>query len=96
MNNLSLFSSADIQSSLCDWLHQLRKEKKCSREQLAMLSTGPASTIKKFENSGQISLRQFILLWQSLDDLTRLNQLTQKERYDVNNGPLTIDEVLKG
>ena len=91
---LSLLSTADVQSSLCDWLHQQRKGQKLSRQQLALRSTVPASTIKKFENSGQISLRQFILLWQTLDDLARLNQLTKAGVRDVTDMPLTIDEVL--
>jgi hypothetical protein len=53
----------------------------------------PASTIKKFEVTQQISFRQFILLWQSLDELSRLNSLTQ-ERL-VSKAPTSIDEVLR-
>jgi transcriptional regulator with XRE-family HTH domain len=96
MNKLSLLSTADVQSSLCDWLRLLRKEQKLSRQQLALRSTVPASTIKKFENTGQISLRQFILLWQSLDELARLNDLTKADERQSPHLPLTIDQVLKG
>ncbi len=50
--------------------------------------------LRKFELTGQISFRQLLLLWQTLDSLDRLYQLTQlsKERAAI---PMSIDEVLK-
>jgi hypothetical protein len=93
MNKLSLLSANDVQASLCEWLVVKRKAAKLSRAQLAQISTVPASTIKKFEVTQQISFRQFILLWQSLDELARLNSLTQ-ERL-VSKAPTPIDEVLR-
>jgi hypothetical protein len=93
MNKLSLLSANDVQASLCEWLVVKRKAAKLSRAQLAQISTVPASTIKKFEVTQQISFRQFILLWQSLDELARLNSLTQ-ERL-VSKAPTSIDEVLR-
>ncbi len=95
MNTLSLLSATDVQTSLCALLVSNRKALKLSREKLAVCSTVPATTIKKFETTGQISFRQFIMLWQCLDDLTRLNALT-KPSARVNQPPRTIDEVLKG
>ena len=89
---LSLISPSSVQNTLKDHLKSHRKKAKLSRNQLAERSTVPAPTIKKFETTGQISLRQFLLLWQSLDDLARVEQLTQ-----VSSGvklPTTIDEVL--
>lgn len=59
---------------------------------LADRSSVPASTIKKFETTGQISLRQFILLWQSIDSLDALADLTRESE----TLPATIEEVLKG
>ena len=91
---LSLLSASDIQTSLCEWLMSQRKSSKFSRKELALRSTVPASTIKKFETTEQISLRQFLLPWQSVDDLKRLNDLTKIESQ-VNNAPLSIDDVLK-
>jgi len=96
MNKLALFSATDVQQSLCEWLHKRRLSLKLSRATLAELSTVPAPTIKKFETTHQISLRQFLLLWQSLDDLSRLNALTQKSSQATNESPLTIEDVLKG
>ena len=95
MGELSLLSAADVQSSLCEWLVIQRKALKLSRDKLAQRSTVPAATIKKFETTGQISFRQFLLLWQSLDDLVRLHTLT-KAASQVQKSPLSIDEVLKG
>lgn len=60
---------------------------------LAERSTVPAATLKKFETTGKISLRQFLLLWQSVDDLARLHRLTKTEERSRRQ-PSTIDEVL--
>ncbi len=87
---LSLYSANDIQNKLKDSIKQRRKQKKLSRNALASISTVPASTIKKFETTGQISLRQFILLWQSVDSLERLHELTK----NTVQAPATIDDVL--
>ena len=95
MNELSLLSATDVQTSMCEWLISNRKALKLSREKLASRSTVPAATIKKFETTGQISFRQFLMLWQCLDDLARLNALT-KPSAKINKPPRSIDEVLKG
>ena len=87
-------TESDIQTAFAGHLRKLREEAKLSRDTLAERSTVPAPTIKKFELTGQISLRQLLLLWQSLDDLNRLYQLTidTKEKPAVPN---SIEEVLK-
>lgn len=91
---LRLVSPVSVQETLKDHLKSQRKKAKLSRDQLAERSTVPAPTIKKFETTGQISLRQFLLLWQSVDDLTRLEQLIQVSA-EVKM-PTTIAEVLHG
>ncbi|PCH94502.1 MAG: transcriptional regulator [Gammaproteobacteria bacterium] len=95
MSKISLLSATDVQTSMCEWLISNRKALKLSREKLASRSTVPAATIKKFETTGQISFRQFLLLWQSLDDLARLSALTKRPPKS-SQSPLSIDEVLKG
>ncbi|WP_299493399.1 XRE family transcriptional regulator [uncultured Shewanella sp.] len=92
-NTLSLLSASDIQQSFAVYLKQQRKIKKLSRSVLAERSTVPMSTIKKFETTGKISLRQLLLLWQSLDDLTRLQALLNSVE-SKSSFPKTIDEVL--
>lgn len=83
--------AAEVQQNLAQYLRARREAAGLSRASLAEVSLVPAPTIKKFELSGQISLRQFVLLWQCLDDLQCLNNLTQP----VPKLPASIDEVLR-
>lgn len=92
---LSLLTESDVQIALAEFLRAKRKAAKLSREALAEKSLVPASTIKKFELTGQISLRQLLLLWQSLDDLQRVYDLTQSNVASQKR-PTSIEEVLKG
>lgn len=84
-------SPVEIQQSLAATVKLKRKQGKLSRAALAEKSTVPAPTIKKFETTGQISLRQFILLWQCVDDLDKLTQLTKTQAFSE---PQSIAEVL--
>ncbi len=88
---LSLLTATDVQDRLAKSVRVRRRERGLSRGALAERSTVPASTIKRFETTGQISLRQFILLWQSLDELQRLAALADAPEA----GPRTIEEVLR-
>jgi transcriptional regulator with XRE-family HTH domain len=89
----SLIDDADVQQAFAAHLRHLRKQAKLSRDALAERSGVPASTIKKFELTGQISFRQLLFLWQSLDDLRRLYMLT-RHSLDQVEIPSSIDEVL--
>ncbi len=91
MQYLTFLTETDVQFGLANYLQTLRKKSKLSRDAMAEKSTVPASTIKKFETTGKISLRQFLLLWQSLEDLNKINNLT---KIINNSPPKTIDEVL--
>lgn len=84
-------SPADVQQSLANAVRSRRKLLKLSRAALAEKSTVPASTIKKFETTGQISLRQFILLWQCVDDIEKLTDLS---RLNLLREPQSIADVL--
>ncbi|CAM4324090.1 HTH cro/C1-type domain-containing protein [Shewanella livingstonensis] len=92
--NFTLLDDADVSQAYAAYLRELRQQAKLSRSALAERSCVPAATIKKFELTGKISFRQLLLLWQTLDSLDRLYQLTQpnKERTAI---PTSIDEVLK-
>lgn len=90
----SLLDDTDVSQAFAAHLRSLRKQAKLSREALAQRSCVPAPTIKKFELTGQISFRQLLLLWQSLDSLDRLYRLTQVST-DRNALPSSIEEVLK-
>ena len=91
MVSVSLLDEGDVQSALAAHLRRRRKGRGYSREQLAERSGVPAATIKKFELTGQISLRQFLLLWQSLDDLQALYALTTGA---ARAAPQSIEDVL--
>jgi transcriptional regulator with XRE-family HTH domain len=90
----SLLDDTDISQAFATHLRGLRKEAKLSREALAERSCVPASTIKKFELTGQISFRQLLLLWQSLDSLDRLYLLTQTNSAR-SALPTSVEDVLK-
>ncbi|WP_062270401.1 transcriptional regulator [Endozoicomonas arenosclerae] len=91
MSLLSLLTPSEVQEQLAAAVMAKRKSKKWSRQTLAEQSGVPAPTIKKFEATGQISLRQFILLWQCVDKLENLSSLTKED--DLL--PSSIDEVLR-
>ena len=94
--HFSLIDDTDVSQAYASHLRNLRKKAKLSREALAKQSCVPASTIKKFELTGQISFRQLLLLWQSLDSLSRLYALTESNA-EINRStlPTSIEEVLK-
>ena len=91
---LLLLAENDVQKAFADYLRKQREQAKLSREVLAERSTVPAATIKKFELTGQLSFRQLLLLWQTLDDLKRLYALTQGAAESLKV-PKSIEEVLK-
>ena len=90
MSLLSILSATDVQKELSASVRIKREQLKLSRPALAERSTVPIATIKKFETTGQISLRQFILLWQCVDNLEALEELTQEKEKK----PRSINEVL--
>ncbi len=93
MVSFLLLDDIDVQRAFAAHLRKLREQAKLSRDALEQRSTVPASTIKRFELTGQISFRQLLLLWQSLDDLQRLYALTQPPKRGTRL-PTSIDEVL--
>ncbi|MDW0360972.1 helix-turn-helix transcriptional regulator [Halomonas venusta] len=94
MHRFLLLDDTDVQQAFATHLRHLREQAKLSRAALAERSNVPAPTIKKFELTGQISFRQLLLLWQSLDDLARLYSLTQQDAFNAKT-PSSIEEVLK-
>lgn len=89
---LYFYDDVETRRLLTDFLKQQRKKAKLSREQLAEKAQVPASTIRRFETTGHISLKQFLALWLVLDDIGRLVELTQPKP----EMPKTIEEVLRG
>ncbi|WNJ95922.1 helix-turn-helix transcriptional regulator [Vibrio ruber] len=88
---LSLYTAYDVQLELKTFIKQSRKQQKLTVEALAKRSGVPYSTIRKFESSGNISLRQFLMLFEAVGDLSQIRALTQTNQSE----PKSIDEVLK-
>jgi hypothetical protein len=59
---ISLTTPRDVQTALADQLKSLRKKKGHSRSEAAHHSGVPAPTLRRFEETGEISLRQFLML----------------------------------
>ena len=87
---LKLFSASDIQGQLAEFIKNKRKTLKLSRAALAERSGVAASTIKKFETTNQISLRQFILLFQTVDNLDKLISITKQDKFI----PKTMEDIV--
>lgn len=68
----------------------VRKHRKLSVDALARQSGVPNSTIRKFEATGNISLRQFLMLYEVLGNLNDLNAFTSQV-----HAPTSIEKVLK-
>ena len=74
---LHLYDDIDARLALAAHLKQKRKDAKLSRRALAEKSLIPEPTIRRFENTGHISLKNFLLLWMILDDIARFMELTK-------------------
>lgn len=87
----SLLSPKDIQGQLAAEVKRSRVEiNGWKRDTLAEKSGVPASTIKRFENSGEISLRQLLMLVHALGLLDRFDQLLNNEIEGMR-----MDEYIK-
>ncbi len=87
----SLHTAFDVQLELKSFIKQCRKQQKLSVEALAECSGVPYSTIRKFESTGNISLRQFLMLLAAVGHLNDIKRITEQP----SQAPNSIDEVLK-
>ena len=65
---LSIKTAREVQQSLGDALRRARRQRKHGREEAARRSGVPAPTIRRFESTGEISLRQFLMLCEVYGD----------------------------
>ena len=72
---LSIQSVKEIQQDLAEKLVKLRKHHRHSRAVASARSGVPAATIRRFEDSGEISLRQFLMLCEAYRELHKLSPL---------------------
>ena len=86
---LELYTPYDLQLELSQFIRKMRKQKKLSVKALVDKSGVPDSTIRKFEATGEISLRQFLMLYAAVEQLKKIKILMESEE-----APRSIDEVL--
>ena len=87
---LHLRSTADVRLALARRVRERRRRLKLSRPALAERSAVPAATIKRFETSGEISLRQFVMLWHTVADLDDFDALLDERPPR----PRSIDDIV--
>ncbi len=87
---LSLNTAYDAQIELRDHLRNLRKSQKLSVDRLTEKSGVPNATIRKFESTGNISLRQSLMLFEALRNIDDIVKLCEEPKSE----PSSIDEVL--
>lgn len=81
-------SPREVQNHLAATLRKRRKARKHSRQKTAELSGVPSPTLRHFETTGEISLRQFLMLCATYGDLAHADMLLPEP------GPATMDELL--
>lgn len=67
---VSIISPSDVQVELARQARQKRKWMGHSRAEAAKLTGVPAPTLRKFEDTGELSLRQFMMLMHVYGDLS--------------------------
>jgi hypothetical protein len=84
-----LYTASEVQLEIAHKAKKRRKWLKYSREKASSLSGVPSATIRKFEDTGEISLRQFLMLLQAYGDLSTMDK-------GFENPPAkTMDELLR-
>jgi transcriptional regulator with XRE-family HTH domain len=86
---LSLLSPFDVQLALSQFVKTTRKSQGYSVKAFCEKTGVPDSTIRQFEKTGEISLRQFLMIYSEVGKLTDIQQLTQKSHI-----PNSLDEVI--
>lgn len=92
VNIMIPITAHDIQMLLCNYIKKVRKENKVTAETLANRTGISVNTIRKFEQNGQLSLRNFIIIYTFLAGDQKLLNLSES---DIPSTPTTIHEVNK-
>jgi len=89
MVSIMMLSSTEIVLEMAARLKKRRLAQNLTQEGLVRRSGVPLGTLKKFERSGQISLRSFIQLAVALKDEKALEDLLLEQEFK------TLDDVLR-
>lgn len=90
MINLYQKTWAEIDMEIANRMVQLRKRKKISQKELAVRSGVSLGSVKRFEQSGEISLRSFTKLAIALEVEGELESLFSEVPFE------SIEEVING
>lgn len=91
---LQLYIDKDIQKMFAQKLQKSRKSQKLSRATLSQKSNIPAPTIRRFEETGEISLRQFLRLWMVLEDIGDFIDIANPApARTITDFPKTLEEA---
>lgn len=84
-NLLSSFVSPyEVQQRFAQVLKQIRRSRKHSRRKASVRTGVPEATIRRFEDTGEISLRQFLVLWDNYCELRDLDRLARESFQSLN------------
>ncbi len=80
---------SDVAKNLADRLRKVRKRKKITQKDLASRSNVSYASLRKFEETGQISLNSLIKLCMELGLISEINELFTQPVYN------SIEEVIR-
>ena len=89
MYSLLLETTDDINRALAKRLQNIRKRRKITQKQLAERSNVSYATLRKFEKTGEISLRSLTKIATELGLVNEIKELFTQPVY------LSIDEVIR-
>ena len=78
----------ELQRSIANKIKVIRKRKKISQKRLSILSDVPYASIRRFENTGEISFSSFVKITQALGLGDELERVYEPPKYT------SIEEVL--
>lgn len=89
---IAIVVPSEVQADLAQAMREARKSKKHSRAIASKLTGVPYATIRRFEETGDVSLKQFLMLVSVYGDL---QQVAKSIRPQDINEPKTMDELIK-
>jgi transcriptional regulator with XRE-family HTH domain len=86
-----IISPGEVQIKLAAFIRQRRLSREMTQQEMAQRSGVPLSTLRKFEQKGQVSLESFLKLLWVVGDLNTLMESVKPEKPQFKS----IDDVLK-
>ena len=87
--NVAWYTPSDVTKNLAMKMKNIRRRKKITQKQLAARSNVSYASLRKFEQTGQISLESFVKLTMELGLTGEINALFEQPVYS------SIEEVIR-